>query len=183
MYSQNAVLLIFAFVLTGCGYVHNLHYEPGPTLEDVSIVDMRPAKDKIDTSPREPLPYAGYVVGDAHFTPDRVLILRDRLAKEAGAKVRAERIILKQLRALNINTRPTNLDVLVSGARPVSATELGIASSEQFRYWVICEITIVVDGATYYGRGFDGYDGPFVDYPAHHRKALMAAIDQIIAQL
>ena len=179
----NAMAVLFVTVSAGCGYVHNLRYEIAPTSADVSLTDKRPTQDKVDTPPREPLPYSGYVVGDEHFSPDRVSILRNRLATEVGTKLQGKQVVLTRLHSLNINTRPTNLDVLISGARPVSTAELGIASSQQFRYWIICEIAIVVDGATYYGRGFDGYSGPLVDYPGHHRKALMTAIDQIVAQL
>jgi hypothetical protein len=169
--------------LSACSYVVTLPYSMTDTPVAIAVVDQRPQSDKVDTNPREPLGFAGGVVGDEHFSPDRIAILRNRLSFQVGRKLEGKTVVLMQLRSLNINTRPTNLDAIISGARPVSPEDFGAPGGEQYRYLIVCDVAIQIDGRRIQARGTQGYNGPTVNYAAHHLGALMKAIDQLIATI
>jgi len=50
-------------------------------------------------------------------------------------------------------------------------------------YWVISSIAVTVDGRYIHARGTEGFGGGEPDFAAHHRRALLRAIDAIIKEL
>jgi len=146
------------------------------------LTDARPPKDKRDFDPGDE--YGFVVAGDAQFVPDRVTVLRERLTTKAAKQLEGKRIQVVQLVTWYVRT-PKGATVEAGPGLPRMPVEKAFDLPEirKYPYWVICSIGVTVDGHYISARGTDGFGGNAPDFAAHHRRALLRAIDQVIAAL
>lgn len=146
------------------------------------LTDQRPRKEKIDY---DAMASDGYqVFADERFVPDRVSVLRERLAAQAGERLAGKRVTLSQLITYYVRTPKAEFIEQGPGMprmRPEDAWR--IPQMRKAAYWVICELALTVDSQQARGRGVQGFDGSAADFPAQHRRALHSAIDQVIRAL
>lgn len=139
---------------------------PPAQAKGLELQDLRPAKEKRDYDASAAEGFS--VVGDAAFDPDRLMVLRERLAAKgvAGTNVQVTRLM-----SLSVST-------------PRGREEVWrIPGMSRHPHWAICEIAISVDGRSAQGRGVDGFSGDAANFMTHHQRALLSAIDQAIGAL
>jgi len=144
------------------------------------FVDARPPKDKMDFDPGD----GSLVAGDRQFVPDRVSLLRERLASKAGGRLTGKRVEVRQLVSFYVRTPKEKLVPRGPGLAPLPAEKyFDLPQLRQFPYWVVCIVGVSVDGHYLRARGIEGFAGPQADFAAHHQRALLRAVDQVIAGL
>lgn len=155
---------------------------PPPKSARFELVDSRPLKDKRDFDPGEG--YGFVVAGDAQFVPDRVSMLRERLATTAGERIDGKRVELIQLVTWYVRTPKGALVEAAPGVPPAPPEEVfAVPELRKFPYWVICSVGVVIDGRHISARGTEGFGGAASDFAAHHHRALLHAADEIIKAL
>jgi len=58
-----------------------------------------------------------------------------------------------------------------------------IPELRKFRYWVICDVAVGVDGRIARGRGVRGFNEEPANFAAHHQAAFLQAIEGVIGSL
>ena len=150
-----------------------------PVRRGFELVDIRPRKEKIDYDPGEAYGYV--VVGDAAF--DRLGMLRDRLTAQAGHQLDGKRVEVQQLLTWHVRTPQARLVEAGPGLPPMTPEEMWqLPDLRKFRYWVICDVAVLVEGRRASGRGAQGFDAR-ADFAASHQRALLRAIDGVAARL
>lgn len=155
-------------------------YNFEPTSSSINLIDSRPNTDVLDTSGIAVFGFSAYIWGDSRFKPDRLQILKNRLESKAGLLLTNKDVIVARLRSIDWDPTPLNIEVLM-GYEFAQGRPFGITNRYQYRYWVISEVILDVNGACFGGRGVVGFNGG--EYPKHHRDALIKAIDQVLASL
>ena len=146
------------------------------------VTDLRPPKEKRDYDAGEAEGYQ--VLGDDRFIPDRVSVLHERLAAKAGERLAGKQLQLTQLISWYVRTPKAALIEQGPGMPRVRPEEVWrIPQMRDAEYWIICDITLRVDGQQARGRSTRGFDGSAAALPEQHRRALLTAIDQVIAAL
>jgi len=155
---------------------------PPPVPHGFELADARPPKDKRDFDPGDE--YGFVVVGDAQFVPDRVTQLRERLATKAAKQLDGKRVRVVQLVTWYVRTPKGPTVEIGAGLPPMPAEKaFDIPEIRKHPYWVISSIAVTVDGRYIHARGTEGFGGGEPDFAAHHRRALLRAIDAIIKEL
>ena len=127
------------------------------------IDDLRPAKEKRDYDSGEGF----FVHGDDDFIPDRLTVLRQRLAAKG---VSAAGVQVTKLMSVSVRTSPAQ------------EAAWRIPGMSRYPYWAICEVGIVVDGRRAQARAIEGFSDQ-AELKGGHDRALLSAIDQAIRVL
>ncbi len=144
------------------------------------LVDARPRKDKMSVD----LGDGSVTAGDDQFSPDRISLLRERLTAVAGKRLAGKRIEVSHLVTWYVRTPRQRLVEQTGGLPPMPAEEyFDLPQLRKFPYWVICVVDLSVDGRSAHGRGVAGFASDTADFSAHHRQALISAINQAITGL
>jgi hypothetical protein len=153
-----------------------------PVPRGFELIDERPPKDRRDFDPNDG--WGAVVVGDAHFVPDRVSALRERMTGQASKQLEGKRVRVIRLVTWYVRTpRGPTVDSGVPGVPPMAVEKaFGVPEIRQHPYWVICHIVVMVDNRSIGALGTEGFGGK-ADFGAHHERALLRGIDAIIKQL
>ncbi len=171
----NGVALLL-LTLSGCTTVYDMKYTAANTPAGFEFIERRQDDPNYQ--------YAGLVEDDKYFLPPPLEILKDRLASQVGPKLAGKTVVVRQLRIIILNTRPTPLMALIQGPRPMPPIMEKIPGLEKYTPWTLCDITVTVNGQKIEGHGWDPVtEVIFTDLSGHFRKALMLAVKDVIDQI
>jgi len=144
--------------------------QKAPPMSSLQLVDLRPMKEKRDY---DAMGEEGFqVLGDSRLVPDQLSVLRERLATRLGQRVAGKPVQLSKLMTLHVRTPSRDAERM-----------WGIPGMRSAPYWIICDVAFAVDGRGGRGRAARGFSGDAAQVDGEHRRALLDAIDQAIAQL
>jgi hypothetical protein len=139
---------------------------PGAAKISFELIDRRPVKE------REGFATAEYeVLGDGRFVPDRLSVVRERLAERlAGKQVQVTRLV-----TWYVKTPSADRAYLVPG-QPWSP---GIRRTA---YWLVCDVTLAVGKQSVSSRSMQGFNNPD-EFAEQHRRTLAQAVDGMVPML
>ena len=144
------------------------------------LVDKRFPKDTIAVE----LGDGSRTAADTEFAPERLAIVRERLAALKGRQLAGKRVEVTQLVTWYLRT-PQAAAIEQGGRLPPIPVEeyFQIPQLRTHPYWVICAVEVLVDGRRTGGRGVVGFDGETADFASHHRQALIGAVNTMLGKL